>query len=214
MNPVQVATVLVTRMLSLHFLHHLLPKGADFGRTGDYHVLRTLILTRNSVERSALFLDVSVQIRPEFDQEESICWSFVVELLQPTLLLREFVVDLLDIHCLKVGVCEGGVCLPNVHKQVLVVLEISTEFWILLCLDLVVVPKMLRTPTCGACSLQCFVLAREGMSGHLRGQQGHRTLAYEEEAKSGQHMSVEQMVSHLGKSRLDLIGPRAKNLLQ
>lgn len=41
--PVHEPAVLQSRVLGLHLLHHLLAKGTHFGRTGDGHVLVTVI---------------------------------------------------------------------------------------------------------------------------------------------------------------------------
>lgn len=59
---------------------------------------------------------------PELDEEEGIRGPLLVELLQATLLLGEFVVDLTHIHRLQGRVREGGVRLADVHKQVFAVL--------------------------------------------------------------------------------------------
>lgn len=60
---------------------------------------------------------------PELDQEESIVWPFVKKLLQASLLLRELVVDLPNVHRLQTGVAVAGVGLADVYEQVLVKLE-------------------------------------------------------------------------------------------
>lgn len=57
---------------------------------------------------------------PELDQEESIVWPFVKKLLQASLLLRELVVDLPNVHRLQTGVAVAGVGLADVYEQVLV----------------------------------------------------------------------------------------------
>ena len=51
---------------------------------------------------------------PELDQNEGVLWALLIELLQPTLLLRELVVDLSDVHCLQEGVAVGRVHLTDV----------------------------------------------------------------------------------------------------
>lgn len=48
---------------------------------------------------------------------------FVEELLQASLLLRELVVDLPNVHGLQAGVAVARVGLTDVHKQVLIKLE-------------------------------------------------------------------------------------------
>lgn len=63
------------------------------------------------------------QTHPELDQEEGVLRSFSKQLLQPTLLLREFVVDLTYIHCLQKRVVVWIIRLADVHKQMLVVLQ-------------------------------------------------------------------------------------------
>lgn len=50
-------------------------------------------------------------------------WPFVKKLLQASLLLRELVVDLPDVHRLQTGVAVAGVGLADVYEQVLVKLE-------------------------------------------------------------------------------------------
>lgn len=60
---------------------------------------------------------------PEFNQEESILRAFLIKLFEPTLLLRELVVDLPDVHSLKEWVTVGGVGLSNVDKQMFAVLQ-------------------------------------------------------------------------------------------
>lgn len=60
---------------------------------------------------------------PEFNQEESILRPFLIKLFEPTLLLRELVVDLPDVHSLKQWVTVGGVRLSNVDKQMFAVLQ-------------------------------------------------------------------------------------------
>ena len=60
---------------------------------------------------------------PELDQNEGVLWALLIELLQPTLLLRELVVDLSDVHCLQEGVAVGRVHLTDVDKQVFAILQ-------------------------------------------------------------------------------------------
>lgn len=50
-------------------------------------------------------------------------WPFVKQLLEASLLFRELVIDLSDIHRLQVGVAVAGVRLADVDKQVFVKLE-------------------------------------------------------------------------------------------
>ena len=71
-NSVGVVAILIVGVLCLYFLHNLFAKGADFGGAGDDHVLRTLILTGDTIKRAAFVLDVGVQVSPEFDKEEGI----------------------------------------------------------------------------------------------------------------------------------------------
>lgn len=50
-------------------------------------------------------------------------WPFVKQLLEASLLFRELVVDLPDIHRLQVGVAVARVRLADVDEQVFVKLE-------------------------------------------------------------------------------------------
>lgn len=50
-------------------------------------------------------------------------WPFVKQILQASLLLRELVVDLPDVHRLQIGVAVARVGLADVHEQVLVELK-------------------------------------------------------------------------------------------
>lgn len=50
-------------------------------------------------------------------------WPFVKQLLEASLLFRELVVDLPDVHRLQVGVAVARVRLADVDKQVFVKLE-------------------------------------------------------------------------------------------
>lgn len=63
---------------------------------------------------------------PELDEEKRVGRPLLKQLLHPSLLLRELIVDLSDVHCLQVRITEGRVGLSDVHKQVLVKLE-NTE---------------------------------------------------------------------------------------
>lgn len=56
-------------------------------------------------------------------------WPFVKQLLQASLLFRELVVDLPDIHRFQEGVAVARVRLANVDKQVFVELERQTCLW-------------------------------------------------------------------------------------
>lgn len=60
---------------------------------------------------------------PELDQVESVLRALAEEVLEASLLLRELVVDLSDVHTLEQGVAVAWVALADVHKQVLVVLR-------------------------------------------------------------------------------------------
>lgn len=60
---------------------------------------------------------------PELDEEESVVRPFLKQLLEASLLFRELVVDLPDVHRLQIGVAVARVGLADVHKQVLVELE-------------------------------------------------------------------------------------------
>ena len=44
---------------------------------------------------------VSIKVSPELDEEESVLWSLVKQLLKSTRLLRELVLDLPHVHWLK-----------------------------------------------------------------------------------------------------------------
>lgn len=50
-------------------------------------------------------------------------WPFVKKLLQASLLLRELVIDLPNVHRLQTGVAVAGVGLADVYEQVLVKLK-------------------------------------------------------------------------------------------
>jgi hypothetical protein len=60
------------------------------------------LLTGNTIEGPCLILYVSIEVSPEFDKEESILWTLIIKFLQPTLFLREFVIDLPYIHSLYI----------------------------------------------------------------------------------------------------------------
>ena len=60
---------------------------------------------------------------PELEQEEGVVWPFAKQLLQAPLLLGEFVVNLTDVHRLQQGIVVGVIRLPDVYKEMLVVLE-------------------------------------------------------------------------------------------
>lgn len=59
---------------------------------------------------------------PKLDQEEGMGGSSVVQLPQTPLLLREFVVDLPDVHTLEGGRSRAGAVLADVDEQVPLVL--------------------------------------------------------------------------------------------
>jgi len=119
-DAVDEASVLEARVLGLHLLDDLFAERAHFRRTGDGHVLIALVLWSDGVEGTSILVDVGAQIGPEFDEEEGVLRTFVEEFLEAALLLREFVVDLSDVHRLEHGVrihCWSA----DVHEQMLVV---------------------------------------------------------------------------------------------
>lgn len=59
---------------------------------------------------------------PELYKEESILGPFLIKLFEPTLLLRELVVDLPNVHSLKERIAVGGIGLSDVDEQVFAVL--------------------------------------------------------------------------------------------
>lgn len=59
---------------------------------------------------------------PELHQEEGVRGPPFKQLLEATLLLWEFVIDLADVHGFEVGVIVAWARLADVHKQVLAVL--------------------------------------------------------------------------------------------
>lgn len=60
---------------------------------------------------------------PELDQEEGVGGPTIIQLPQPALFLREFVIDLPDIHTLKGGRSRAGAVLADVYEQVPLVLR-------------------------------------------------------------------------------------------
>jgi len=60
------------------------------------------LLAGNTIECPCLILDVGIEVRPKLNKEESILWAFIIEFLQPTLLLREFVIDLPHVYSLYI----------------------------------------------------------------------------------------------------------------
>lgn len=50
----------VQRPTYLYFFYYLLPKGANFGGTGDCHIFRTLILTGYTVKSPGIVLNIAV----------------------------------------------------------------------------------------------------------------------------------------------------------
>lgn len=59
---------------------------------------------------------------PEFHKKKGIGRPPFKELLESPLFLREFVIDLADVHGFEVGVTVAWAGLADVHEQVLVVL--------------------------------------------------------------------------------------------
>lgn len=73
-------------------------------------------------------MSIIITTYPELYKEESILGPFLIKLFEPTLLLRELVVDLPNVHSLKERIAVGGIGLSNVDKQVFAVLYwIETE---------------------------------------------------------------------------------------
>lgn len=60
---------------------------------------------------------------PELDQEEGVRGPAIVQLPQATLFLREFVIDLPDVHTLEGGRSRAGAVLADVYEQVPLVLR-------------------------------------------------------------------------------------------
>lgn len=69
---------------------------------------------------SALLINYT---HPEFYKEEGILGAFCIQLLQSAFLFWKFIVDLTNVHRLQQGVTVGMIRLPDVHKQVFVVLQ-------------------------------------------------------------------------------------------
>lgn len=44
----------------LYFFYYLLPKGANFGGTGDCHIFRALILTGYTIKSPSVILNIAV----------------------------------------------------------------------------------------------------------------------------------------------------------
>lgn len=77
------------------------------------------------VQRFLLFTSLTLTLHtyPEFDEEEGVLGAFSIQLLQPSLLLWKFVINLTDVHRLQQGVTVRMICLPNMYEEVLVVLK-------------------------------------------------------------------------------------------
>lgn len=60
---------------------------------------------------------------PEFNEEESILRAFLIQLFEPTLLFRELIIDLPNVHSLEERVAVRGVGLSDVDKQMFAVLQ-------------------------------------------------------------------------------------------
>lgn len=60
---------------------------------------------------------------PELYEEEGILRAFAKKLLQPSFLLWEFVINLTNVHRLQQGIAVRVICLTDVYKKVLVVLQ-------------------------------------------------------------------------------------------
>ncbi len=59
---------------------------------------------------------------PKLDEEEGVLGPTLIELLEATLLLRELVIDLADVHSLQQRVTVRGIRLPDVHEEVFAIL--------------------------------------------------------------------------------------------
>ena len=64
---------------------------------------------------------------PELDQEEGMGGPTIIQLPQTTLFLREFVVDLPDVHTLEGGRSRAGAVLADMYKQVPLVLRRDSQ---------------------------------------------------------------------------------------
>lgn len=64
---------------------------------------------------------------PELYEEEGILRAFTKELLQSSFLLWKFVINLTNVHRLQQGITVGVICLTDVYKKVLVVLQRKQE---------------------------------------------------------------------------------------
>lgn len=60
---------------------------------------------------------------PELDQEEGMRGTAIIQLPQAALFLREFVIDLPDVHTLEGGRSRAGAVLADVYEQVPLVLR-------------------------------------------------------------------------------------------
>lgn len=64
-----------------------------------------------------------VRTHPKLYKEKGILGAFAKELLQAPLLFGEFIINLTNIHRLQQGIVVGVICLSDVHKEMLVVLD-------------------------------------------------------------------------------------------
>ena len=80
------------------------------------------LLARDAVESARFFLDVGVEICPEFDEEEGRLWSLVVEFFEAIRLFRKLVVYLPHVDGLEkwIRVCRGA---TYVDEEVFVILK-------------------------------------------------------------------------------------------
>ena len=86
-------------------IQHIVYENFQFAQEAKCSVLNTYnnsdLLASNSIKCSGLILDIDIQVCPELDKEEGILRALIIEFFQTTLLLRELVVDLPNIYCLK-----------------------------------------------------------------------------------------------------------------
>ena len=102
---VDVAAVLVARVLRLQLLDDLLAEAADLGGALDGHLLAALVGGGDAVEGVLRAGRVGragvVEVRPELDEEEGLGRALLVQLLQTALLLGELVLDLAHVDRLQ-----------------------------------------------------------------------------------------------------------------
>lgn len=79
-------------------------------------------LARDAVECSSFVLDVTIEISPKLNEEESCLWSFIVKFLETALLFGKFVVYLFNIDRFKQRV-RVGCGTSYMDEQVFVVLK-------------------------------------------------------------------------------------------